>query len=211
MKRTEELDAQEFDVQTLNEQSSRAKKAKLKVLAGGAVFIIAFGLFFLAIDWSSATSGTLSAVRLATLLIVFVIVGLVLSAIIPGIALTRRGASRVRIDNTCVELDIFPRRGVRVTWDDPRLSLELLDFSQVPQRSVLTGIRHVIRIGRIETALSPEAFSELLAQAKRHGLAITSSRASRWIYPAAVAPTVYRVCALDRAGSPVHWQHGGGY
>ena len=205
---TEDSDAREFDVGTLNEQSNRAKKAKLKVLVGGAVFIVAFGLFFLATDWTSAIGGTLSTVRLATLLIVFIIVGLVLSAIIPGIALPRGGANHVRIDDAGVEFNTLSGRDMQITWSDPRLSMKLLDFSQIPHRSELTGIRHVIRIGRVETPLSPEAFDELLKRAKRHGLAIRSSRASRWIYPSAVAPIVYRVSG--RSGFTVHWHQGGG-
>lgn len=201
MDRTQEPESLEFDVRTLQEQSNRAKKGKRRVLVGGAVFVIAFGMFFLATDFDSITSGTLSALKFATLLIVLTFVGLSLSAIVPGLLLTQDGAGRIRIDDNGLELDFSSDMILQVRWDDPKLSMELLDFSRIPQKNVLTDIRYVIRVRRNETPLSSAAFYEVLSRARRHGLAIRTFRGSLWIYPAAVAPTVYRVSALSSRGS----------
>jgi hypothetical protein len=200
MNRATEPEAIEFDVRSLNEQSTRAKKGKRRALVGGTVFVIAFGLFFFAIDLNAILSGTFSLLRFVTLLIVLAIVGLSLSAIIPGIALTRGGADRVRIDGAGFELYLSSGRILRASWDDPKFSMELLDFSRIPQTNALTDVRHVLRVHRNETALSSEAFDEVLSGSRRHGLEVRSSRASLWVYPSAVAPMVYRVSRLSSRG-----------
>lgn len=192
----------EFDVRILNEQSNKTKRSKRRTLVAGAIFVVAFGLFFLVTDLGLIANGTLSTLRFVTLLIVLAIVGLILSAIVPGIAMTRSGANLVRLDDSGLELELSPGKNLRIAWSNPALSLELLDFSRVPAEKELTGIRYVIRLGRNETALSREAFDGVLGQARQHGLTVRSSRGSLWIYPAAIAPTVYRVSALSSRSSP---------
>ncbi len=189
----------DFDVQTLNDYAYQAKKSKLRWLLGMTIFAIAFGLFFVALDWGALLNRTLSLLGLITLLLVLAIVGLMLFALAPGFPLTRRGAGLLKVHDDGIDFWVTSDRVVPVKWDDPKLEIELLDFSRVPQRNPTTDIRYVIRIARLETALSREAFDWVITEATHHRLSVSRSRASLWIYPASIAPTVYHVRATSRS------------
>jgi hypothetical protein len=129
--------APDFDVRALSKESESAKRGTLKVLLAGTAFTVGFGLFFILVWLGPILSGTLTTLRAVGLLVVLGIVGLVLSAIVPGIALTRRGADRIRVDSTGLEFYYASRETRRMSWSATKLTLELLDFSRIPQETLL--------------------------------------------------------------------------
>ncbi len=182
-----------FDVGALADACDRQKRNKRGVLLAGAVFMIGFGLFFVLVDLKALVSGTLSTLRFITLLIVLAIVGSCLSVIPGGVAFTRKSARRVRIDDSGLELIGLAGKTLRVAWTDPKLAFELYDFDRLPEPYSMTKPRCFIRIHRRDSPLSRPALDRLLVVARLHGLSISSTRGSRWIYSAALVPTVYRV------------------
>jgi type II secretory pathway pseudopilin PulG len=187
--------ALDFDVRPLNKHSESAKRSKRAILLAGAAINVGLGLF-LVLDWlGPILNGSLTSLRAVTLLVVLGVVGLVLSAIVPGITLTRQGADRIRVDSTGLEFYHASGKIRRLSWRDAKLSLELADFSRIPQQNVLTDTPWAVRFRGIETALSREAFEAILTGAERHKLIVTRSRGSLWVYPSSLAPVVYRVRA----------------
>ncbi len=185
----------DFDFGTLADECDRVKRNKRVVLLGGAVFMIGVGLFFVIVDLGALATGSLSTLRLLTLLIVLAIVGSCLSVVPGGVAFTRKSARRIRIDDLGLELNDLAGKIQRVAWADPELSFELHDFYQLPDPDSQTKPRCFIRINWRDSPLSRPAFDRLLEVARLHGLSIDRSRGSRWIYSVALVPTVYRVRA----------------
>ncbi len=191
-----------FDVGTLADQSDSVKRNKKGVLLGLAAFLVAIGLFFVTLDLPALESGTLSTLRFITLLIILSGVAACLSPIPLGLALTRKTARRVRIDDSGLELDGLAGKTLRVAWGDPELAFELYDFDRLPEPNSQTKPRYFIRINRRESTLSRPAFDRLLEVARLRGLSVSKSRGSRWVYSAALVPAVYRVRA-PKPSSPL--------
>ncbi len=184
-----------FDVGTLADQCDRVKRNTKAVVLGTAIFLVGFGLFFVVVDLEALATGSLTTLRFATLLLVLAIVGLCLSPIPGGLARTRKTARRIRVDGSGLELIDRSGETLRVKWTDPELSFELADFDRLPDPNSPTKPRCFIRVNRREDTLSREAFDRLLGEARTHGLTVSSSRGSRWLYSAALVPAVYRVRA----------------
>ncbi len=185
----------DFDIEALNVELDQAKASKRGWLAGCSVFTASLGGVFLVLDIEPILAGTISGLRLGTLIIVLAIVASVQSAVVSGLLLTRSGGVSLRIDDVGVELLRSSHAQMRIAWDDPRFSLELYDFSGSPPASVRTTTRYAARMGGIETSLPQDAFRLLLSEATQHRLTVRPSKGSLWIYPASVAPIIYRIRA----------------
>lgn len=183
----------EFDLRELNIKMAAAQRTKRAVAVGLELFLVALGLVAFSLYGGQLISGTISLLRLVTLIIVLSIVVSCTMVIVPGIIRTLRHADWAKISSEGLELRLSPSRLIYVRWGDPKLAIDLFDSSQTPSSAFVVEIRHTMRTALSDSALTPQAFDSILSEAQNRGLQVTRTRGSRWIYPAAVAPTMYLI------------------
>ncbi len=192
------LRAGEFDLRTLREQSDGPRRRKRWMLIVAIALSLAWALIFVGLDAHGLATASLPSIRFLTLLVVLGFASLFVATAALGLPRTRHGADIVRVNDSGLEI-IFPSgRPISIGWEEPRISFELYDFSSAPRSSVLVDSPYFLRTKGTESVLSGEVYQQIFARAQQHDLIVKSTRGSRWIYPAAVAPVVHYV----RSGSP---------
>ena len=187
--------AEIFDLRALNKESEGPKRTKRRWLIGVIAMAVLWALVFVAVDLEALTAGTISALRVATLLIVLAFAGLLLATVLPALPLTQSGADFLRLDGEAIDMSFPQRRPIRLSWVDRRLSMELFDASSTPRTSMLVSSPYFLRTLGTESTLTPEAYARILVQAQNRDLVLRTVRGSRWIYPARVAPIIHHIGA----------------
>jgi hypothetical protein len=182
-----------YDLRALNRQANQLKRRKRWALIGAILFSVSLVLVFVAVDAKALANGAPSILQLVTLLIVLGLAGLLLSALLPGLPLTRPGMEFVRLDAAGLTLAFPYGKSIFLGWADSNLSFELYDASSAPAASLMVGTPYFLRTHGTESALSTGAYEQIYSRARAHGLKIRTTRGSRWVYPAAVAPIIHYV------------------
>jgi hypothetical protein len=164
-------------------------------LVGIIAFSVAMALVAVVAYAHAMRAGTLSVLGLLGDLIILFFAGLFIATVLPGIPRTRSGADFVSIGDQGLQLTFPSGRSLFLGWTEPKMSFELYDASSAPQASVLVSSPYFLRARRTESTLSREAYAQILAAARAHGLVVKSAKGSGWIYPSTVAPMIHYVRA----------------
>lgn len=183
-----------FDLKEESAKLWRVTAHRRRVLLGTVVFLAAIGALAFAIQFRPILTGSLPAADVVDLSIIF---GTVIGGIcvtVPIIVRLRRGAVLLRVDSDDFRLTYADGADLSVSWTDPRLSFDLIDFSKVnPARLRLRENPYSLTIGGVNSVLSRDAYSALTEQAIAHGLIFTTQRGTRWFVPPDAVPTIHHI------------------
>ncbi len=162
---------------------------------GVTIFLVAFGLFFLAIDASAISTRSLSFIKTVDSLIALVIVVGGIGGMIVVLTGLKRGAILLRLDSVGFELIYPDGTSVRTLWTDPKLRFVLMDLSGASPSKLRTGLPYSISVRGVRSLLTEEAYSAMLDQVARRGLVDAVAPGSRWIFSADANPVFHHIHA----------------
>jgi len=186
----------------VNARLSPFSRRRRRILAAVSVSMVAIMVLFVSLDYQSLATHSLSTTHWFDLLIVLGVCGWLTSLSIYSILRRREAANQLVLGDNGFELAYPSGKLERVDWLDPSLSFKLIDCSHVNPSKLLSGVPHSIVVHGVQSELTADAYSELMDQISRRGLADSVSRGSRWIYDSDATPMIHRVRA--RPHHPVH-------
>jgi hypothetical protein len=185
-----------FDLRLLgSELDVNSRGPRYSVLVVPFVFPLMLAFFLIAL-YPRIEQGTLPAAGWLGILIVFGAAGLIFSKSRHMFWGSRKAAVAVTVGADAIRIEYPEGTSVRMKWDDPGLNFELEDITDAdPSRKVLSAQFFLTERQRT-SALSPEAYTEILATARsRSRVSATTPRRS-WMFPGVFIPTAWTVQAV---------------
>jgi hypothetical protein len=170
-----------FDVRLLNAALDKAKRRD--VAAGGFVVALVLAIvgYLLLTDVPRIALGAISAPQLV-IFVIFVVGAVVIVAIAArGAGYKRRGAERITVGRAGLTLHFPNGTTMHSNWSDPHLSFELRDLTRVSRSALSVETPYFILIGKSHSALSREAFEQVLTEVQARGLLDAPGVDPRWL------------------------------
>jgi hypothetical protein len=104
----------------------------------------------------------------------------------------QKGARSVIVDTEGVEVVYSNRSKERVRWADPALKFEIQDLSSLDPRMLVVPSPYLLVVDRVSSALSSQAFSAVVFEARGHGIFV-AQESMRGFY----APRMGRVLRFE--------------
>jgi len=193
--------SQLFDLSTASAGSWASKRRLVGIVIGLVVLLTLGGVTVLTTTpWGALFAGSLSFFQGFDAL---VLLGTVVGGLIGSywlLALQYPSAVELRIDSSGFELT-FRRRGqTRRSWSDPKLELQLIDYSRMEPSALATpAFPYSIRVGWARSLLTREAFEAMTEQIQLRGLEEQIIRGSPGASGHDMSPLVHRVSSSTAA------------
>jgi hypothetical protein len=185
-----------FDLTAASERMWPVTRRHLLVEGGAIVFLLALGLIVLTTSWNRLAGGQLSSYQIVDLSVVAGMVAAAVVLLLLAVPRRVRGAVSLRLDEVGFELTYPSGKRMNKRWLDPDLEFELVDLSRANSRLLaVPEFPFSIKIRRLESTLTPEAFDAMETAIQRHQLVEETRRGGGWLYPSEAIPVIHRVHA----------------
>jgi|HubBroStandDraft_1064217.scaffolds.fasta_scaffold25193_4 hypothetical protein len=186
-----------FDLTEVGEKLNPLTSRKRRVLTAMLIFLVAFGLLFVAGDASAIATHSLPLLQAVDLVIV--LVGVTVTGVVGSLPLgkLKKSAILLSVDGLGFELAYPDRRSVRAEWGDPALEFDLMDSSDVNPSKLLSGVPYSITVRGVRSLLTHDAYVAMSAQVARRELLDSVGRGSRWVYSTDANPIIRQIRAPD--------------
>jgi hypothetical protein len=183
----------EFDIRELNVEQDRLNSRKIALFAIVALFAVGLALLFVLSDLGGLRSGLISSTRIAALVSVLIVSGLIFEASVAGLLSTRGGVRALNISREGITLQRDRDKAVVLRWTDPKLRFDIYDLTALPSDVLRFPCPYALRARGFDIALTAEAGQCLLQEVRTHGLAEIVERGSRWTYSARASPIIHHI------------------